>query len=60
MASVVFDPNEYVAKHKNWDVAIEEARQDLRQIMADLKFQTYFDDYIQKNHILITFSLKDD
>jgi len=48
MASVVFDPNEYVAKHKNWDVAIEEARQDLRQIMADLKFQTYFDDYIQK------------
>lgn len=48
MASKVFEPNDYVDKYKNIDVAIEEARHDLRQIMADLKFQTYYEDYIQK------------
>lgn len=48
VASKVFEPNDYVDKYKNIDAAIEEARHDLRQIMADLKFQTYYEDYIQK------------
>ena len=48
VAQKVFDVNEYIAKYQDTGQAIEIAREDLRQIMADLKFQTYFEDYIQK------------
>lgn len=48
VAGQAFDVNEYITKYQNAGHAIEIAREDLRQIMADLKFQTYFEDYIQK------------
>lgn len=48
VAQKAFDVNEYISKYQDTGKAIEVAREDLRQIMADLKFQTYFEDYIQK------------
>ena len=48
VAQEAFDVNEYIAKYQDTGQAIEKARENLRQIMADLKFQTYFEDYIQK------------
>lgn len=48
VAQKAFDVNEYITKYQDAGKAIEIAREDLRQIMADLKFQTYFEDYIQK------------
>lgn len=56
VAQKAFDVNEYITKYQDAWQAIEVAREDLRQIMADLKFQTYFEDYIQKK---ITVSRKE-
>lgn len=48
MAKEIFDPAAYLKKYVDEKWAIEQARLDLRQIMADLKFQTYYESYIQK------------
>lgn len=48
IAKEAFDVKNYIRKYTDVDYAIEIARCELRQIMAELKFETYFDEYIQK------------
>lgn len=48
IAKEVFDPKRYQGQNKETKIAIDKMREDLRQYMAELKFELYYHERIQK------------
>lgn len=48
IAKEIVDPCEHYEKYEEEELAVEQARTDLRHIMAELKFQIYYESYIHK------------